>query len=103
MPFDCPESLTDDEVYAVTAYILFLNGIIPAEQEVNQDNLCELNACMPNNENFFQDAAPYLPKGPGPGGTGSQFAYPCVRRSAEPPTCLASAAENKRKSDSGER
>ncbi|MFU0508032.1 c-type cytochrome, partial [Pseudaminobacter sp. NGMCC 1.201702] len=29
MPFDSPQSLTDDQVYAVTAYVLNLNGIVP--------------------------------------------------------------------------
>lgn len=88
MPFDCPQSLTDDEVYAVTAYLLFLNGIIPADQEVNRDNLCQLNVCMPNHGNFYQTPAPYLPKGEGLGGPGTDFEYPCIRRAAKPPRCL---------------
>jgi cytochrome c len=28
MPFDKPGSLTHEQVYAVTAYLLYLNGII---------------------------------------------------------------------------
>jgi cytochrome c len=36
MPFNQQKSLTDDEVYAVTAYTLFLNGII------------EKNSCLRN-------------------------------------------------------
>jgi len=29
MPFYAPQSLTPDEVYAATAYVLYLNGIVP--------------------------------------------------------------------------
>ena len=29
MPFNAPKSLTDDEVYALTAYVLNLNDILP--------------------------------------------------------------------------
>jgi S-disulfanyl-L-cysteine oxidoreductase SoxD len=35
MPFDRPGSLTDPEVYAVTAYLLQLNGIIPADAVID--------------------------------------------------------------------
>src|SRR5262245_51020205 len=35
MPTTKPQSLTNDEVYAVTAYLLFLNGIIPESAEMN--------------------------------------------------------------------
>ena len=36
MPFNEPKSLTDDEVYAVSAYILHLNGIIGAERRARR-------------------------------------------------------------------
>src|SRR5262245_24579119 len=31
MPMDKPQTLTNDEVYAVSAYLLHLNGLIPAD------------------------------------------------------------------------
>src|SRR5438093_3414857 len=31
MPMDRPQSLTNDEIYAVSAYLLHLNGLVPAE------------------------------------------------------------------------
>ena len=31
MPLNAPQSLTPDEVYAVSAYVLFLNGIVPQD------------------------------------------------------------------------
>ena len=39
MPLDAPQSLTNDEVYAVSAYVLKLNGIIGDTDEMNADTL----------------------------------------------------------------
>jgi S-disulfanyl-L-cysteine oxidoreductase SoxD len=50
MPFMQPHSLTDDEVYAVTAYLLQLNGIIGAGDEMNARTLPAVR--MPNVGNF---------------------------------------------------
>ena len=39
MPWANPQSLSVDEVYAVTAYVLHLNEIVPAEYELNEKTL----------------------------------------------------------------
>ena len=46
MPWTNPQSLTVDETYAVTAYVLHLNEIVPAEYELNEKTL--LSVQMPN-------------------------------------------------------
>jgi S-disulfanyl-L-cysteine oxidoreductase SoxD len=46
MPYQAPESLGDDEGYAVTAYLLSLDGIVPADAELRADNLAAVQ--MPN-------------------------------------------------------
>ena len=46
MPWTNPQSLTVDEVYAVTAYVLHLNGIVPAAFELSDGNLTRV--AMPN-------------------------------------------------------
>jgi len=46
MPWTNPQSLNVDEVYAVTAYVLHLNGIVPADFELNDGNLVRVP--MPN-------------------------------------------------------
>ena len=46
-----PQSLTSDEVYALTAYILFLNGIIEEDERINAQVLPEVE--MPNQANFI--------------------------------------------------
>ena len=50
MPLTAPQSLTPDEVYAVSAYVLFLNGIVPEGTTLDQDNLAKI--VMPNRDGF---------------------------------------------------
>jgi cytochrome c len=50
MPFDRPGSMTDDEVYAVSAYILWKGNIIEKDATLNQDNLAKIE--MPNRNGF---------------------------------------------------
>jgi cytochrome c len=51
MPYTQSQSLTGDEVYAVTAYLLRLNGIIGAGDEMNAQTLPKVK--MPNQANFI--------------------------------------------------
>ena len=51
MPMSAPGSLSDDEVYAVTAYLLFLNGIIKETTVINAGNLATIK--MPNRNSFI--------------------------------------------------
>jgi cytochrome c len=55
-PFDEPGSLTPDEVYAVTAYLLHLNGIIGGDDVVDAASLPKIQ--MPNRDGFVPDARP---------------------------------------------
>jgi cytochrome c len=50
MPTTAPRSLTADEVYAVTAYILYLNGIIGETHALNAQTLPQVK--MPNRDGF---------------------------------------------------
>ena len=50
MPINAPFSLTSDEVYALCAYILSQDGIIPAELDLNNENLPLVT--MPNRDGF---------------------------------------------------
>jgi len=53
MPYSQPQSLSNEETYAVTAYILFLNGIIAENDEINASTLPLVK--MPNKDNFILD------------------------------------------------
>lgn len=50
MPMDKPGSLTVDEVYAVSAYLLQINGVIGAAEEMNAATLPKIR--MPNRDGF---------------------------------------------------
>jgi mono/diheme cytochrome c family protein len=59
MPYTQSHSLSDDEVYAVTAYLLHLNGIIGESDVMNAETLPKVK--MPNRDNFIL-AYPTRPK-----------------------------------------
>ena len=48
MPWNSPKSLTADEVYAVTAYILNLGDILPADFVLSNQNMAAVQAMLPN-------------------------------------------------------
>jgi cytochrome c len=50
MPYVTPHTLTSDETYAVTAYLLALNGVI--EQDAVMDATSLPKVVMPNRDNF---------------------------------------------------
>jgi mono/diheme cytochrome c family protein len=51
MPFQEPKSLTNDEVYAVAAYILNLNGLVSADETLDAQSLPKVK--MPNRDGFI--------------------------------------------------
>lgn len=51
MPITNPLSLTDDEVYAVSAYVLYVNGIVSEDMEMNSQSLPQVK--MPNRDGFI--------------------------------------------------
>jgi mono/diheme cytochrome c family protein len=61
MPFSAPQSLTSDQIYAVTAYLLYLNGIVPAGAVLDATTLPQVK--MPNRDGFVSAYQP----GTGPG------------------------------------
>jgi S-disulfanyl-L-cysteine oxidoreductase SoxD len=56
MPFDHPGTMTVDEVYAASAYVLFLNGIVNEQDVLNQTTLPQVK--MPNRNGFVADPRP---------------------------------------------
>jgi cytochrome c len=50
MPFDAPKSLTVNEVYAATAYLLHLADILPADFALTEKNITQAQARMPNRD-----------------------------------------------------
>ena len=68
MPFPMPKTLTNDELYALSGYILFLNKIIGENEVMDAKSLPQVK--MPNRDNFIvwdQDKIDYQPVAPTPG------------------------------------
>ena len=59
MPYARPGSLTPDETYAVTAFVLYLNGIVDEKTELNEATLPLVK--MPNHDGFVGDPRPDVP------------------------------------------
>ncbi|TQV78606.1 c-type cytochrome [Denitrobaculum tricleocarpae] len=54
MPFGDAQSLSDDEVYAITAYLLYMNDVVDDEDFVlSKDNFADTR--LPNEGGFFMD------------------------------------------------
>jgi cytochrome c len=51
MPMQTPGSLADDEVYALTAYLLYLNGIVDERSVLDAKKLAAIR--MPNRDGFI--------------------------------------------------
>jgi S-disulfanyl-L-cysteine oxidoreductase SoxD len=56
MPQNAPESLSNDDVYAVSAYILHLNGLLQADATLDAKALSAIK--MPNRDKFVGDPRP---------------------------------------------
>lgn len=56
MPFNQPGLLSHSQVYAVVAYVLYLNGIVGETQVLNAKSLPKIR--MPNRDGFVADPRP---------------------------------------------
>lgn len=55
MPADAPKSLSDREVWQVTAYVLYLNGLVELDQRLDRESLPRVS--MPNAGGFIDRSA----------------------------------------------
>jgi mono/diheme cytochrome c family protein len=60
MPITKPQSLTNDEVYALTAYLLSIDGVVPKDATLDARTLPQVR--MPNRDGFVS----YWPTAPKP-------------------------------------
>jgi cytochrome c len=56
MPMNNPMTLSPNEVYALSAYLLNLNGLVPADAVMDQSSLPKVQ--MPNRNGFIVDDRP---------------------------------------------
>ncbi|MGZ8809117.1 MAG: c-type cytochrome, partial [Mycobacterium sp.] len=76
MPWTNPQSLTDDQVYAITAYVLHLNEIVPADFELNDQNITKVP--MPNRNGMSTNHGMFSVNGK-PDVQGSSCMKDCVK------------------------
>jgi S-disulfanyl-L-cysteine oxidoreductase SoxD len=60
MPLNREGTLTPDEVYALTAYLLFINQVIPEDQVLDRDSLPKVK--MPLGEDEYASLPDWKPK-----------------------------------------
>jgi cytochrome c len=63
MPYNAPQSLSADQVYAVSAYVLYLNGIVAQDAVLDAARLAGVR--MPNRDGFRPGCADAPPGRPG--------------------------------------
>ena len=56
MPYTRPQSLSDDDAYALAAYVLYLNDIVDDDFTASAETLPAVK--MPNRDNFYRDPRP---------------------------------------------
>ena len=56
MPMTAPQTLTNDQVYALAAYLLNLNGLVPDNAVMDAESLTKV--IMPNRNGFLRDDRP---------------------------------------------
>ena len=57
MPWNAPKSLSDDQVYAVLAYLLNLSDIVPSDFVLNEQTIRDVQKIMPNRNGMTFDHA----------------------------------------------
>jgi len=71
MPWTAPKSLKPDEVYAVTAYLLNLGGIVPDNLTLSDRNIAEVQKLLPNRNGITTDHGLWPGAAAGKGGLGN--------------------------------
>ncbi len=71
MPWTAPKSLKPDEVYAILAYLLNLAEIVPADFELSDANIREVQERMPNRNGMSTDHGMWPGLAAGKGGMGN--------------------------------
>ena len=62
MPLNREGTLTPDEVYSLTAFLLFINGVIPEDQVLDQQNLAKVKMPLGDKYASLPDWKPRTPR-----------------------------------------
>ena len=86
MPWNAPKSLSTDEVYAVTAYLLNMGGILPDDHVLSDANIAQAQALLPNRNGKTTDHGMWPGRSLGNGGRPDVRAVACMKDCAAEPT-----------------
>jgi len=79
MPWNAPKSLKPDEVYAVTAFLLNLGGVLPDDYVLSDANIAQAQQLMPNRNGMTTDHGMWPGKTLGNGGKPDVKAVACMK------------------------
>jgi S-disulfanyl-L-cysteine oxidoreductase SoxD len=79
MPWNAPKSLTVEEVYAVTAYLLNMGNVLPESFVLSDRNMAEAQARLPNRNGMSTDHGLWPGKGLGNGGKPDVRPVACMK------------------------
>ncbi|MCE2657041.1 MAG: c-type cytochrome [Rubrivivax sp.] len=86
MPWNNPKTLTVEEVYAVTAYLLNMGGVLPDNFTLSDQNIAQVQALLPNRNGMTTDHGMWPGRSMGNGGRPDVKAVACMKNCAVEPT-----------------
>lgn len=82
MPWTQPKSLSTEEVYAVTAYILNMGGVVADDFVLSDRNIAQVQQRLPNRDGMTTDHGLWPGRGFGNGGTPDVRTVACAKNCA---------------------
>jgi S-disulfanyl-L-cysteine oxidoreductase SoxD len=82
MPWNAPKSLQPDEVYALTAFVLNLGGVVPDNLTLSDRNIGQVQQQLPNRLGMTTEHGMWPGKGMGNGGKPDVKAVACMSNCA---------------------
>jgi len=90
MPWTQPKSLSTEEVYAVTAYVLNLGGVVPDDFVLSDKNIATVQNLLPNRHGVTTDHGLWPGRSMGNGGKPDVKAAACMKDCAPEPKVVSS-------------
>ena len=98
MPWNAPRSLSADEVYAVTAFMLNLGGVLPDDFTLSQRNLAQVQARLPNRLGMQTEHGLWPDRGLGQTGRADVRATACMSACGTAPRVVSQLPDHARDS-----
>ena len=94
MPWNAPKSLSTEEVYAVTAYLLNLGGVVPENFTLSDSNIAEVQQKLPNRNGMTTRHALWPGNEFGKGARPDVLATACMSNCGPAPTLRSALPEH---------